>query len=189
MKDFGTFDTLTDEEDTIYSRLAVIRRELERLKLEQNEAQQDIKMWRNKMWDDKFKAKFWLVVALVIGIGALPWYLLVLMAVPLGVDFVYGYIFNVIATFANLMQTFVFLPLFIVCSIIFLVKWCLHILRNSKKGGFIKLAENVGVQNRNVLIDEQKVIIGNTAREMESLQEEEEKLKRRLQSIQREKEA
>ena len=70
MKDFGTFDTLTNEEDTIYSRLAVIRRELDRLDLEQNEAQQDIKMWRNKMSDEMFKVKFWLVAALVMAEGA-----------------------------------------------------------------------------------------------------------------------
>ena len=66
MKDFGTFDTLTDEEDTIYNRLSAIGVMLDRLDYEQNDAQQDIKMWRNKMLDDKFKVKFWLIGSLIV---------------------------------------------------------------------------------------------------------------------------
>lgn len=185
MKDFGTFDTLTDEEDTIYNRLAVIRRELERLELEQNEAQQDIKMWRNKMLDDQFKVKFWLVAALLVAPGTLPWHLIVLSFMSLGLDPGAARILNIIATFMALIQTFVFLPLFIVLMIVFLVWAVLNMLRNSKRNKIQKLAENMGVQNRYVLIDGQKMIVGNKAKEMEQLKEEEEKLKRRLESIQR----
>ncbi len=187
MKAFGTFDTLTDEEDTIYNRLAVIRRELERLELEQNEAQQDIKMWRNKMLDDQFKVKFWLIAALLVAPGTLPWHLIVLSLMALGLDPGATRILNIIATFMALIQTFVFLPLFIVLMVVFLVWVALNMLRNSKKNKIQKLAENMGVQNRYVLIDEQKVIVGNAAKEMEQLKEEEEKLKRRLESIQRNK--
>ena len=189
MKDFGTFDTLTNEEDTIYSRLAVIRRELDRLDLEQNEAQQDIKMWRNKMLDDKFKVKFWLVVTLVLSIGALPWHLIFLYAVPPGYYFIYAKLFSILATFLYLLETFMFLPVVLICFVIFLVWLVLHTLRNKNKDGIIKLAELMGVQNRHVLIDEQRVIVGKTAKEMEALKEEEAKLQRRLESIRREKEA
>lgn len=189
MKDFGTFDTLTDEEDTIYSRLAVIRRELDRLELEQNEAQQDIKMWYNKMWDDKFKVKFWLVTALILSIGAMPWHLLVLAMIPAGFEFVYAKLINIIATFLYLLETFMFLPVVLICVVIFLVWLVLSILRNSKGDKIKIIAENMGVRNRYMLIDEQKVIVGTTAIEMERLKEEEEKLKRRLESIQREKDA
>ncbi len=190
MKDFGTFDTLTNEEDTIYSRLAVIRRELDRLDLEQNEAQQDIKMWRNKMLDDKFKVKFWLVVTLVLSIGALPWHLIVLHAVPPGYyDFTLAKIISILATFLYLLETFMFLPLVLICFVIFLVWLVLHTLRNKNKDGIIKLAELMGVQNRHVLIDEQRAIVGKTAKEMEALKEEDAKLQRRLESIRREKEA
>ena len=188
MKEFGTFDTLTDEEDTIYNRLAVIRGELECLELEQNVAQQDIKMWRNKMLDDQFKVKFWLVAALLVAPGTLPWHMIVLSVMELGLDPVASRILNIIATFMYLIQTFAFLPIFIVLLVIFLVWVVLNMLRNSKKNKIRKLAENMGVQNRHVLIDEQKVIVGNTAKEMESLKEEEAKLKMRLESIQRTKE-
>ena len=185
MKDFGTFDTLTDEEDTIYNRLAVIRKELDRLALEQNEAQQDIKMWRNKMLDDRFKVKFWLVAALLVAPGTLPWYRIVLSVMELGLDTGATRILNIIATFMALIQTFVFIPIFIILVVVFLVWVLLNMLRNSKKNKIRKLAENMGVQNRYVLIDEQKVIVGNTAKEMEQLQEEETKLKMRLDSIRR----
>ncbi len=185
MKEFGTFDTLTDEEDTLYNRLAFIRRELDRLELEQNEAQQDIKMWRNKMLDDKFKVKFWFVAALIVGVGALPWHMIVLYAVPPGINFHYAKIFAIIATFIALMETFMFLPLFLIALVICLVHLILNILRNSRMNGISKLAENMGIENRPALIDEQKVIVGNTAKEIEDLQQEEEKIKMRLDSIRR----
>lgn len=185
MKDFGTFDTLTDEEDTIYNRLSAIGVMIDCLDYEQNDAQQDIKMWRNKMMDDKIKVKFWLIVSLIVGVGALPWYMLVLAAVPPGIDLTYGYIFNVIATFMALVQQFVFLPAFIITFIVFLVWLVLNILRNSNKDSVIKLAEQMGVENRNVLIREQKEIVGNKAIEIEKLKEEEAKLKLRLDSIRR----
>ncbi|MBE5884965.1 MAG: ABC transporter permease [Lachnospiraceae bacterium] len=186
MKDFGTFDTLSEEEAVIYNRLAIIRRELDRLDYEQNDAQQDIKMWRNKMLDDKFKVKFWLVVALIISIGALPWYLIILYAVPPGMDFAYAYIFNIIASFMAMVEYFVFIPLFLICLIVFLVWFALYHLRNSTREGIINLAEKMGVDNRNVLIREQKEIVGRTEAEMESLREEEAKLKKRMDSILRE---
>ena len=189
MKDFGTFDRLTDEEDTIYSRLAVIRRELDRLDLEQNEAQQDIKMWRNKIVDDQFKVKFWLVATLIWGFGALPWHLIVLYAVPPGYDFIYAKLFNIIATFMYLMETFLFLPVVLICFVAFLIWLVVHTLRNKRNDSILKLAELMGVENRHVLMDEQKVIVGRTAKEMEALKEEEEKLKRRLKCIEREKNA
>lgn len=188
MKEFGTFDTLTDEEDTIYNRLSAIGVMVDRLDYEQNDAQQDIKMWRNKMLDDKFKVKFWLIVSLIVGVGALPWYLIVLYAVPPGIDFSYGYIFNVIATFMALVQTFIFLPAFIITFIIFLVWLVLNYLRNSNKDSVIKMAEKMGVKNRNVLIREQKEIVGSRALEIEKLKEEEAKLKLCLDSIRRTKE-
>lgn len=186
MKDFGTFDTISEEEAVIYNRLAIIRRELDRLDYEQNDAQQDIKMWRNKMLDDKFKVKFWLVVALIISIGALPWYLIILYAVPPGMDFAYAYIFNIIASFMAMVEYFVFIPLFLICLIVFLVWFALYHLRNSTREGIINLAEKMGVDNRNVLIREQKEIVGRTEAEMESLKEEEAKLKKRMDSISRE---
>lgn len=186
MKDFGTFDILSEEEAVIYNRLAIIRRELDRLDYEQNDAQQDIKMWRNKMLDDKFKVKFWLVVALIISIGALPWYLIILYAVPPGMDFAYAYIFNIIASFMAMVEYFVFIPLFLICLIVFLVWFALYHLRNSTREGIINLAEKMGVDNRNVLIREQKEIVGRTEAEMESLKEEEVKLKKRMDSISRE---
>ena len=189
MKEFGTFDTLTDEEDTLYNRVARIRRELMHLELEQNEAQQEIKMWRNKMMDDVFKVKFWLVVALFVGIGALPWYRLVLAAVPAGIPAAYAKIFNVAATFMYLMQSFVFLPLFLIAAIICLVWVIINILRNSKKDKIMKIAENMGINNRHGLIEEQKKIIASTAKEIERLGEEERRLKMRLDSIRREKNA
>lgn len=185
MKDFGTFDTLTDEEDTIYNRLSAIGVMLDRLDYEQNDAQQDIKMWRNKMLDDKFKVKFWLIVSLIVGVGALPWYMLVLAAVPPGIDMWVGRIFSIVATFMALVQTFVFLPAFIITFIVFLVWLVLNILRNSKKDSVIKLAEQMGVENRNVLIQEQKEIVGSRTLEIEKLKEEEAKLKLRLDSIRR----
>lgn len=185
MKDFGTFDTLTDEEDTIYNRLSAIGVMLDRLDYEQNDAQQDIKMWRNKMLDDKFKVKFWLIVSLIVGVGALPWYMLVLAAVPPGYDFQLAKLFNIVATFMALVQTFVFLPAFIITFIVFLVWLVLNILRNSNKDSVIKLAEQMGVENRNVLIREQKEIVGSKAIEIEKLKEEEAKLKLRLDSIRR----
>lgn len=188
MKEFGTFDTLTDEEDTLYNRLAVIRRELDRLELEQNEAQQDIKMWRNKMLDDQFKVKFWLVAALLVAPGALPWHLIVLSLMAQGLAPGTARVLNIIATFMSLIQTFVFLPILIVLVVIFLVWMVLNMLRNSKKNKIRKLAENMGVQNRHVLIEAQKAIVGSTAKEIEVLKEEEGTLKRRIQSIQREKE-
>ena len=186
MKDFGTFDKLTDEEDTIYNRLAVIRRELDRLDLEQNEAQQDIKMWRNKMLDDKFKVKFWLVATLVLSIGALPWHLIFLYAVPSGYDFIYAKLFSILATFFYLVETFMFLPVVLVCFVTFLVWVGLNLLRNHKSERVIRLAENMGIENRNVLIAEQKSLIGNKAKAEEQLKEEENKLKMRLDSIRRE---
>lgn len=185
MKDFGTFDTLTDEEDTIYNRLSAIGVMLERLDYEQNDAQQDIKMWRNKMLDDKFKVKFWLIVSLIVGVGALPWYMIVLAAVPPGIDMGAARIFNIIATFMALVQTFMFLPAFIITFVIFLVWLVLNILRNSSKDSVIKLAEQMGVENRNALIREQKEIVGSKAIEIEKLKEEEAKLKLRLDSIRR----
>ena len=189
MKDFGTFDTLTDEEDTLYNRLAAIRRELERLEFEQNEARQDIKMWRIKIADDKFKVKFWLAAALIVGIGVLPWYQIVLLAIPSGIGFHVAFIFNWIATFLAMMQRFVFLPLFLVLMTIFLVRLVLHILRSSKTDKIKKLAENMGVQNRQVLIEEQRGVVVSTAGKIEQIREEEEKLKARLQGIQKAKEA
>lgn len=186
MKDFGTFDTLTDEEDTIYNRLSAIGVILDRLDYEQNDAQQEIKMWRNKMADDKFKIKFWLIVSLIVGVGALPWYMIVLYAVPPGVEFVYGYLLNVIASFMSMVQCFVFLPAFVVTFIIFLVWLGLNFLRNSNKDSVIGLAEKMGIENRNVLIAEQKAIIGSRAVEIEQLKEEETKLKMRLDRIRRE---
>lgn len=188
MQDFGTFDTLTDEEDTIYSRLAAVRNQLERLDYEQNDAQQEIKMWRNKVLDDKFKVKFWLIIALIFGFLSLPWYMIILMAIPSGVDYALGYFMNVIATFIAMVTTFIMLPVFIICTIIFLVWLVLHILRNGQKDKIMKLAEAVGVGNRNVLIAEQKEIIKRTAQEIEDLREEETKLKHRLDSIRRSKE-
>ena len=185
MKDFGTFDTLTDEEDTIYNRLSAIGVMLDRLDYEQNDAQQDIKMWRNKMLDDMFKVKFWLIVSLIVGVGALPWYMLVLAAVPPGIDMWVGRIFSMVATFMALVQQFVFLPAFIITFIVFLVWLVLNSLRNSKKDSVIKLAEQMGVENRNVLIREQKEIVGSKAIEIEKLKEEEAKLKLRLDSIRR----
>jgi len=185
MKDFGSFDNLTDEEDTIYNRLWAIGVMLDRLDYEQNDAQQDIKMWRNKMLDDKFKVKFWLIVSLIVGVGALPWHMLVLAAVPPGIDMWVGRIFSMVATFMVLVQTFMFLPAFIITFIIFLVWLVLNILRNSKKDSVIKMAENMGVENRNVLIREQKEIVGSKAIEIEKLKEEEAKLKLRLDSIRR----
>ncbi len=185
MKDFGTFDTLTDEEDTIYNRLSAIGVMLDRLDYEQNDAQQDIKMWRNKMLDDKFKVKFWLIVSLIVGVGALPWYMLVLAAVPPGIDFQFAKLFSIVATFMALVQTFMFLPAFIITFIVFLVWLVLNILRNSNKDSVIKLAEQMGVENRNVLIREQKEIVGSKAIEIEKLKEEEAKLKLRLDSIRR----
>lgn len=185
MKDFGTFDTLTDEEDTLYNRLAVIRNRIDTLELEQNEAQQDIKMWRNKMLDDKFKVKFWLVVSLIVGVGALPWYMIVLSAVPPGIDMWAARIFNIVATFMALVQQFMFLPTFIITFIIFLVWLVLNILQNSNKASVIKLAEQMGVENRHVLIREQKEIVGSKATEIERLKEEETELKRNLDSIRR----
>ena len=186
MKEFGTFDTLTDEEDTIYNRLAKVGDEIEHLEFEQNEAQQDIKMWRNKKLDEKFKVKFWLICSLVVGVGALPWYLLVLAAVPSGAPFMFAKVFNIIATFMALMQSFVFLPGFIVLFIIFLVWLILYHLRNSNQNKVMKLAETMGVVNRNVLIEEQKAIIRNTAIRCEQLKEEEHNLKMRLDTIRRE---
>ena len=186
MKEFGTFDTLTDEEDTIYNRLAKVGDEIEHLEFEQNEAQQDIKMWRNKKLDEKFKVKFWLICSLVVGVGALPWYLLVLAAVPSGAPFMFAKVFNIIATFMALMQSFVFLPGFIVLFIIFLVWLILYHLRNSNQNKVMKLAETMGVVNRNVLIEEQKEIIRNTAIRCEQLKEEEHNLKMRLDTIRRE---
>ena len=186
MKEFGTFDTLTDEEDTLYNRLMKVKHEIESLELEQNEAQQDIKMWRNKKLDEKFKVKFWLIVSLVIGVGALPWYLLALAAIPPNAPSMFAKVFNIIATFMALMQSFVFLPGFIITFIIFLVWLVLYHLRNSKKHKIMKLAENMGVVNRNVLIEEQKEIIRNTATRCEQLKEEQHRLKMRLDSIKRE---
>lgn len=188
MKEFGTFDTLTDEEDTIYNRLSAIGVMVDRLDYEQNDAQQDIKMWRNKMLDDKFKVKFWLIVSLIVGVGALPWYLIVLYAVPPGFDFQYAKLFSIIATFMALVQTFIFLPAFIITFIIFLVWLVLNFLRNSSKDSVIKMAAKMGVENRNVLIREQKEIVGSRALEIEKLKEEEAKLKLRLDSIRRTKE-
>lgn len=185
MKDFGTFDTLTDEEDTIYNRLSAIGVMLDRLDYEQNDAQQDIKMWRNKMLDDKFKVKFWLIVSLIVGVGVLPWYKIVLYAIPPGVDFPYAKLFNIIASFMAMIQHFIFLPIFIITFIVFFVWLVLNILRNSKKDSVIKLAEQMGVENRNVLIREQKEIVGSKAIEIEKLKEEEAKLKLRLDSIRR----
>ncbi len=186
MKEFGTFDTLTDEEDTIYNRLMKVGHEIECLELEQNDAQQDIKMWRNKKLDEKFKVKFWLIVSLVIGVGALPWYLLVLAAIPPGAPSMIAKVFNIIATFMALMQSFVFLPAFIITFIVFLVWLVLYHLRNSNKHKIMKLVENMGVVNRNVLIKEQKEIIRNTATRCEQLKEEQHRLKMRLDSIKRE---
>lgn len=186
MKEFGTFDTLTDEEDTLYNRLMKVKHEIESLELEQNEAQQDIKMWRNKKLDEKFKVKFWLIVSLVIGVGALPWYLLALAAIPPNAPSMFAKVFNIIATFMALMQSFVFLPGFIITFIIFLVWLVLYHLRNSKKNKIMKLAENMGVVNRNVLIEEQKEIIRNTAIKCEELKKEEHKIKMRLDGIGRE---
>lgn len=186
MKEFGTFDTLTDEEDTIYNRLMKVGHEIECLELEQNDAQQDIKMWRNKKLDEKFKVKFWLIVSLVIGVGALPWYLLVLAAIPPGAPSMIAKVFNIIATFMALMQSFVFLPAFIITFIVFLVWLVLYHLRNSNKHKIMKLVENMGVVNRNVLIKEQKEIIRNTATRCEQLKEEQHRLKMRLDGIGRE---
>ncbi len=188
MKDFGTFDTLTDEEDTTYSRLAAVRNKLDRLDYEQNDAQQEIKMWRNKALDDKFKVKFWLIIAVIFGFLSLPWYQLLLMAIPPGADYTAAYLMNVIATFVALVTTFMVLPIFIVTTIIFLVRLVLYILRNGKKDKIIKLAETMGVDNRNVLIAEQKEIIKNTAQEIEALKEEETNLTHRLDTIRRSKE-
>ena len=84
-----------------------------------------------------------------------------------------------------LVQTFMFLPAFIITFIIFLVWLVLNILRNSKKDSVIKLAEQMGVENRNVLIREQKEIVGSKAIEIEKLKEEKAKLKLRLDSIRR----
>lgn len=148
MKDFGTFDTLTDEEDTLYNRLAAIAHKTERLDYEMNDAQQDIKMWRNKPY----------MVARII---------------------------SVVATFMTLVQQFVFLPGFVITFIIFLVWLVLNFLRNSNKDFFLKMAETMGIENRNVLIREQKEIVGNRALEIEELKEEETKLKMRLDSIRR----
>ena len=186
MKEFGTFDTLTDEEDTLYNRLMKVKHEIESLELEQNDAQQDIKMWRNKKLDEKFKVKFWLIVSLVIGVGALPWYLLVLAAIPPGAPSMFAKVFNIIATFMALMQSFVFLPAFIITFIVFLVWLVLYHLRNSNKHKIMNLAEKMGVVNRNVLIEEQKEIIRNTATRCEQLKEEQHRLKMRLDSIKRE---
>ncbi len=186
MKEFGTFDTLTDEEDTLYNRLMKVGHEIECLELEQNDAQQDIKMWRNKKLDEKFKVKFWIIVSLVIGVGALPWYLLILAAIPPGAPFMFAKVFNIIATFMALMQSFVFLPAFIITFITFLVWLALYHLRNSNQNKIMKLAENMGVVNRNVLIEEQKEIIRNTATRCEQLKEEQHKIKMRLDSIKRE---
>lgn len=148
MKDFGTFDTLTDEEDTLYNRLAAIAHKTERLDYEMNDAQQDIKMWRNKPY----------MVARII---------------------------SVVATFMTLVQQFVFLPGFVITFIIFLVWLVLNFLRNSNKDFFLKMVETMGIENRNVLIREQKEIVGNRALEIEELKEEETKLKMRLDSIRR----
>ncbi len=185
MKDFGTFDTLTDEEDTLYNRLTAIAHKTERLDYEMNDAQQDIKMWRNKMLDDKFKVKFWLIVSLIIGVGALPWYLIVLASAPSGLPYMVARIISVVATFMTLVQQFVFLPGFVITFIIFLVWLVLNFLRNSNKDFFLKMAETMGIENRNVLIREQKEIVGNRALEIEELKEEETKLKMRLDSIRR----
>lgn len=187
MRYFGTFDALTDEEDTIYSRLAVIRRELERLDLEQNEAQQDIKMWHNKILDDKFKVKFWLVAALILSIGALPWHLIILYAVPPGFDFVYAKIFSIIATFLYLVESFIFLPLTLLCVLVCLFWIIKHLLRNGKAYRLRETAGLLGIKNRNMLIEEQRMIVGSTAREIEVLKEEEERLKVQLDCIQKEK--
>ncbi len=188
MKEFGTFDTLTDEEDTLYNRLMKVGHEIECLELEQNEAQQDIKMWRNKKLDEKFKVKFWLIVSLVIGVGALPWYLIFVYAFPPNVleHFLYAKLLSIIVNFMAMFQYFVFLPAFIITFIVFLVWLVLYHLRNSNQNKIMKLAENMGVVNRNVLIEEQKEIIRNTATRCEQLKEEEHKIKMRLDSIKRE---
>jgi len=188
MKDFGTFDVLTDEEDTLYNRLSAIDAALEHLDYEINEAQQEIKMWRNKALDDKFKVKFWLIIALIFGFFSLPWYKLVLMAIPPGLDYTAAYFMNVIASFIALVTTFMILPVFGISAIVFAVSLALHILRNGKKPSVIKMAQMVGVDNRNVLIEEQKEIIKKNSREMEALKEEETKFKGRLDAIRKGKE-
>lgn len=188
MKEFGTFDSLTDEEDTLYNRLMKVGDEIERLEFEQNEAQQDIKMWRNKKLDEKFKVKFWLIVSLVVGVGALPWYLIFVYAFPPNVleHFLYAKLLSIIVNFMAMFQYFVFLPAFIILFIVFLVWFALYHLRNSSKNKIMKLAETMGVINRNVLIGEQKDVIRNTAAKIEKLREEEHRIKMRLDGIKRE---
>ncbi len=185
MRDFGTFDTISDEEDTIYNRLALIKRKLNSLELENNEAQQDIKMWRNKMMDDKFKVKMWLTVTLICVFLSVMW---IFLPEP-DVAFTLGgaYIINVILTFLALVGSFVMLPASIILSIITGVWFCIHTLRNNKSDKMIHFAKSIGVTNRNVLIAEKREIVKAIYTEQESLREEEEELKKRLEKIKKEK--
>lgn len=185
MRDFGTFDTISDEEDTIYNRLALIKRKLNSLELEHNEVQQDIKMWRNKMMDDKFKVKMWLTVTLICVFLSVMW-----MFLPKpDAAFTLGgaYIINVILTFLALVGSYVMYPLSIIFAIVTMVLFCIHTLRNNKSDRVIRFAKNIGVTNRNVLIDEKRELVKGIYTELESLREEEEELKKQLEKIKKEK--
>ena len=185
MRDFGTFDTISDEEDTLYNRLALIKRKLNTLELEHNEVQQDIKMWRNKMVDDKFKLKMWLTVTLVCVFLSVMWMFLPepdAAFTPGG-----AYIINVILTFLALVGSFVMYPLSIIFAIVTMVWFCIHTLRNNKSDRVIRFAKNIGVTNRNVLIDAKRELVKGIYAELESLREEEEELKKQLEKIKKEK--
>lgn len=187
MQEFGTFDTLTDEEDRLYNRLALLRREIEYVELEQNDAQQDIKMWQNKMQDDIFSLKIWLIALVAAGIGVLPWYRVVLLFASV-VDFAYAKLFSMIASFIYRVQCFILLPLLLIIALVCFVTFLINILRNSKADGIKEFAEKIGVKNRNVLIEEQRAIIAKTVKEEEKLKEEKQRIETRLKSIRLEKE-
>lgn len=182
MKYFGTFDTISEEEDRIYNRLAVIRRERGQLDYSMNEIQQEIKQIKNQMLDDKFKIKMWLAATLICGFIGIFWQLIPAPSVS---NPMVGYIVGVIATFMMLLGSAVALPMCGISLIVLIVHLVRNYLRNGKSESAMEAAAFLKVKNRNVIIAEHKVVVRDIYEREEALKVEEEELQRKLAEIQK----
>lgn len=183
MKYFGTFDELSNEEDTIYNRLAAIKTRRDRLDYEKNDEWLKVKELENRQRDDKFKLIMWLCFTLIfffMGIvgGLIP-------PPPNWVSPIVGYIVGVIASFMVLCG-FVFIPIGIICLIVFGVRAVMYYLQNGDGDQAKYFAALLGIRNRNVLEAEYLERIKELSDEIAGMINEEEQLKARLEVLIRE---
>ncbi len=186
MQYFGTFDVISQEEDEIYSRLSALRRQIELSELESNDIQQDIKMWKKRKSDAKYRLKIWGVILLICIVIATAGFVMNIMpGMPADALPIMIYISMVIERFLILIGSFVGIPLTAIVAVILLFSLLLYYVRYTGDELARGLAKLFGVKNGCVILEE----LGRRNRDAyvicEKLKEEQEELLLKMDILQR----